>query len=142
MQELAASPFRRGRFLLSLVAAGRKNYLSHMTRAINALFLSLLLAFTSLSFASARGQNPDLGTEIVICTGVGMTTITLGADGEPIETTHICPDGTSIFSASFTLPVIEQPQTRLVARVTMDAVTPLITLEELSPSARGPPALV
>ena len=113
-----------------------------MLRLISALFLSLTLAFTSYSMAVARGQSPDIGTDIVICTGVGMTTITIGADGEPIKKTHICPDGMSIFAASFSVQAIPVQPVAMQWRITPPADTRTQPQETLSPSARGPPLVV
>ncbi len=111
-------------------------------RAIFAYVLALVLTVTGFSFAQARGVHPDMGMEMVICTGVGMTTITVGPDGAPIETNHVCPDAAQSFVAAFALPVVLRPEARLVGVVTPQ-VTPLVgSHQELSPSARGPPALV
>ncbi|SPF75203.1 hypothetical protein ALP8811_00188 [Aliiroseovarius pelagivivens] len=115
-----------------------------MIRVAFAYVLAFALTITSFALADARGDNPDIGGafEMVLCTGTGMTTITLGPDGEPVESVHLCPDGTSIFAASFALPAMDAPATRLVARTVPSQVTPLVGRDELSPSARGPPALV
>lgn len=115
-----------------------------MIRAVFAYVLALALTVTSFSLAHARGENPDLGAalEMVLCTGTGMTTITLGPDGEPIESVHLCPDGTSIFAASFSLPSLDMPETQVIAHIVPSRAVALPGREELSPSARGPPALV
>lgn len=113
-----------------------------MLRLINTLFLSLTLALTSISMAAARGQNPDMGTDMVICTGVGMTTISIGADGEPVKTTHICPDSLSIFAvalASINTPALPTP---VQWRAAPPADTLIAPQESLPPSARGPPLAV
>lgn len=107
-----------------------------------AYVLTLVLILTSLSFAAARGTNPDAGTEIVICSGVGMTTITIGPDGQPVEKTHICPDGATIFAADFALPGLERPESLLTAHLVMAVPLPVAARKVLSPSARGPPAPV
>ncbi|HHI70452.1 MAG TPA: hypothetical protein ENJ91_05570 [Rhodobacteraceae bacterium] len=113
-----------------------------MLRLINAFFLSLTLAFTSYSFAVARGENADFGVEMVICTGVGITTITLGPDGEPVEKTHICPDGMMIFASANYVP----PQPALPAVMKWRFVPPAEISEQpqetLAPLARGPPRIV
>lgn len=110
-----------------------------MLRLLNALFLSLTLVLTSYSMAAARGQNPDRGTDMVICTGVGMTTITIGPNGEPVETTHICPDAMSIFAATVAMPnIMAQPGT-LQWRVAFANAPTALAAQTLCPSARGPP---
>ncbi len=102
----------------------------------------MLLAITGLSFAQARGVSPDVGVEMVICSGISMRTVIIGPDGQPVEKTHICPDGSFIFAADFTLPHLVAPTPRLLAAI--QPVAPLIfqSRNELSPSARGPPDLV
>jgi hypothetical protein len=115
-----------------------------MIRAVFAYVLAFALTITSFALADARGENPDMNgaCEMVLCTGTGMTTITLGPDGEPIESVHLCPDGTSIFAASFSLAVAETPESRMIARIVPSRAVALPGRDELSPSARGPPALV
>lgn len=115
-----------------------------MIRAVFAYVLAFALTITSFALADARGENPDMNGafEMVLCTGTGMTTITLGPDGEPIESVHLCPDGTSIFAAAFLLPSLDMPETRVIARIVPSRTVALPGRDELSPSARGPPELV
>ncbi len=112
-----------------------------MLRHLTAYLAVLTLTLASLVLADARGASHDIGTEAVICTGAGMITITLGPDGQPVEAAEPCPDGTSIFAASFALPEMPRPASRLVARIAAPAGATLTTLETLSPSARDPPSL-
>lgn len=112
-----------------------------MFRGLTAYIATLAVVLAGFTLAEARGASHDVGMEIVICSGVGMTTITIGPDGAPIEQTEPCPDGTSIFAASFTLPDLPEPAARLIAVVQPAPGMPLTQQEELSPSARGPPAL-
>jgi hypothetical protein len=112
-----------------------------MIRAALSLVLSLALALASYVLADARGASHDVGLEIVICSGVGMTTISVGPDGQPVEKTEPCPDGTSIFTATFALPELPEPEARLVAWVAPIPGRALAGHDELIPSARGPPAL-
>lgn len=110
-----------------------------MFRMIHTLFLSLALVLTSYSMAVARGQNPDIGTDMVICTGVEMTTVSIGPDGEPIETIHICPDAMAGFAAILaTQKILAQP-TAMQWRVTLPKTRITQPAETLSASARGPP---
>jgi len=60
-------------------------------RRLLALSLALILAATSLTMAVARGQARVAG-EIVICSGLGVTVITVDAQGNPTGPAHICPD--------------------------------------------------
>lgn len=111
-------------------------------RIVIALSLSLMLALSGAILAGAKGASHDIGMEVVICSGVGMTTITIGPDGEPIETKEVCPDGHSTFGATFALPAPQRPQLRLVAHVSRTPVALLSPRFELVPSARGPPLTV
>lgn len=113
-----------------------------MTRAIAAYVLSMILAVTGLSLATARGTAPDIGVEVVICSGVGMTTITLGPDGEPVKQTHLCPDAVALFAATFSVPALGEPQIRLLAYLSLPAPVLEGSRDELTPSARGPPVPV
>ncbi|MBV7408602.1 hypothetical protein [Maritimibacter sp. DP1N21-5] len=108
-------------------------------RATFAFVLSCLIALSGVILADARGANHDIGAEIVICSGVGMTTITIGPDGELIETKEPCPDGSSVFAAAFVLPDLPRPFERLVASVESPAPILHVARHELTPTARGPP---
>ncbi|WP_457650385.1 hypothetical protein [Profundibacter sp.] len=110
-----------------------------MLRLINALFLSLTLGITSISMAVARGQNSDIGTDIVICTGVGITTITVGPDGQPVKKIHLCPDGISLFTVAFSAPDVVVVPNVMVWRLALPADTVILPQEAPSPAARGPP---
>ncbi|MCK8465343.1 hypothetical protein MUY35_15900 [Aliiroseovarius sp. S1339] len=115
-----------------------------MIRALFAYVLALTLTVTSFSLANARGSNPDIGNAIdmVICTGIGMTVLTVGPDGEPIESVHLCPDGAQIFAAAFTVPTVHMPEDRLVMRIVALRAESHIGRTGLTPSARGPPTLI
>ncbi len=113
-----------------------------MFRLIHALLLSLTLALTSYSMAMARGQSPDIGTDMVICTGVGMITMTIGADGEPVKATHICPDAMSIFAATLAAPALPIQPTAMGWRAAPFTDATTAPQETLSPSARAPPLVV
>ena len=113
---------RRGRF----IALPRRNplywlcarhYPFGMLRGLTAYIAALALTLASFVLADARGASHDMGYEAVICTGMGMVTITLGPDGQPIETAEPCPDGTSIFAASFALPAMHMPDAQLLAEL-------------------------
>jgi len=113
-----------------------------MLRLIHALFLSLTLVLTSYSMAVARGQSSDIGTDMVICTGVGMITVTIGPDGEPVEATHICPDAMSIFAAGFATVDLPVQASQMQWRIKVPAGAAALSRETLTPSARGPPLAV
>ena len=60
-------------------------------RALLAISLALLLAATSQTMAVARGQARVAG-DVVICSGYGITTISVDENGDPVGPAHICPD--------------------------------------------------
>lgn len=115
-----------------------------MIRAVSAYVLVLMLVAASFTLAHARGSSPDLGKamDMVICTGVGMVTVLVGPDGEPIESVHLCPDGAQVFAAAFAVPVVHSPEARIVARITPLRSASYQGRATLTPSARGPPAQV
>ncbi len=115
-----------------------------MIRVVFAYALTLVLAAASFSLAHARGSSPDVDNAIdmVICTGVGITTITVGPDGDPIESVHLCPDGAQIFAAAFAVPVVHMPEARLITRIVPLRAASFLGRPTLTPSARGPPALI
>ncbi len=54
--------------------------------------LALLIAVTSQQMAMARGMARDASGQVILCTGQGVVTVTLDAQGEPMGPVHICPD--------------------------------------------------
>ena len=112
-----------------------------MLRGLTAYIAALALTLASFVLADARGASHDMGFDAVICTGMGMVTVTIGPDGQPIEQAEPCPDGTSIFAANFALPEMPRPEARLLAQLVRPTGAPLFEQHELSPAARGPPAL-
>ncbi|WP_421905033.1 hypothetical protein [Mameliella sp.] len=59
------------------------------------ILLAMVLAFTGLSAAYARGQADPAGS-IVICRGLTVVTILVDAEGQPVEPPHICPDAATV----------------------------------------------
>ncbi len=125
-----------------LAAGCAAGYLQHMLRFITAFSLSLTLALTSYSMAVARGQSSDIGTDMVICTGVGMITMTIGADGEPVETAHVCPDAMSIFGTVILVQEMPVQMVTLQWRTTVPETVIGQPQETLAPLARGPPLVI
>lgn len=63
-----------------------------LTRALSLVFLVLTLIAGSASMATARHQARGV-TSLVICSGFGLTTVTLDAQGNPVESKPVlCPD--------------------------------------------------
>ena len=113
-----------------------------MLHRVTAFFLSALLALTGITLADARGEDPVIGAELVICSGTTFTTITIGPDGQPLEENAPCPDGTALFAATFTLPDLVPPTPRLLAVLNPELPRLCRPAGAPSPSARGPPVLV
>lgn len=70
---------------------GRTRAMQAITRITLTLALALSVALASIGHAQARHQAHGT-TAMVICTGGGLTRITLNANGEPVELTLPCPD--------------------------------------------------
>lgn len=106
------------------------------------LLLAVIVAFSSVQMAVARGQAAPAGS-MVICAGQGFVTVLVDAEGQPTGAVHLCPDcALSLFSA----PLPEIPQTPVVlARTSPDwpcigsafHATPALTQ-----NARAPPCLI
>lgn len=106
------------------------------------LILALVVALTSGTMAVARGQVRS-GDRIVICSGLGIVTVEVDAQGNPVGPVHICPDCALSFLAHLdtVAPSVLRPLTPglgLLAspqRLASGRAVPM-------PRARGPPALV
>lgn len=111
-------------------------------RNITVLGLALLIGFTSIQFAAARGQSPAVGM-MEICTGTGPVHILVDENGEPTGGVMLCPDYALAFFADVwgALPqAIWDAQWQAIL-VSQGAIR-LITNDVLLAQARGPPILV
>ena len=73
--------------------------MTQFLRALSGAILVVVLALTSLTMATARGQ-ARMAEQVVICSGYGMVTIALDPEGRPAGPLQICPDCTlSLFVA-------------------------------------------
>jgi hypothetical protein len=112
-------------------------------RPLTALALSLMLAFTGIGLAAARGQ-AMAGGQVVLCSGAaGAVTLTLDAQGRPAGPAHICPDMALGLIAALGLPdpgVIRTPS-RADALVVASFVQ-RSALPRPAASARGPPSVI
>lgn len=60
-------------------------------RSVFTLFFALLLALTSVTLAVGQHAMPQ-GMTMVICTDMGAQTLTLDANGNPVQPAHSCID--------------------------------------------------
>lgn len=65
--------------------------MTRMYRIAAGIFLSLMLALTSVSMAAARGMPVPVDT-MVICAGGVMQVVPMDAEGQPTGPAHLCPD--------------------------------------------------
>ncbi|OOY32951.1 hypothetical protein [Thioclava sp. F36-6] len=103
---------------------------------------ALMLAMTSMTMAVARGQARVAG-EVVLCTGYGVTTVSVDAEGKPTSPAHICPDMVLAMMAAVALaPALPAPP-RGEGR-SVETVEPETAQAQavLVPRARGPPVTV
>jgi hypothetical protein len=71
--------------------------------------LCTLLAVTGLGLAQARGSVGPLD-RVEICHGLGTEIIVIDAEGKPVKTPHLCPDGIGLISlAGFLPPALPAP---------------------------------
>jgi len=112
-------------------------------RTLSLVGLVLVLVTGSVTMASARHQARAVG-ETVICTGYGLATIALDADGNPTGPVILCPDCMPALAAlTETPPPGAQRPTRLTPMRFASIEAPSPTLP--APShflSRAPPAAV
>lgn len=65
--------------------------MAKLVRSLSVVALALSLALASIGFVQARHLAAGAQT-LVICTGYGLVSITIDADGNPVEHTLPCPD--------------------------------------------------
>lgn len=113
-----------------------------MRGAITAWLLALVLALTSVTATVARAQAAG-ATEMVICSGLGITTITVDAEGNPTGPMHDCPLCLAAMGAALlpALPVADRPLSRGL-RIDRPADVAGWVRPAPAPLARGPPATV
>lgn len=106
-----------------------------------AVLLALLLGVSALGFGMARGQAPQAG-QIVICTGQGIVTISIDADGKPVERHTLCPDAALTLMAAVATapPVVAADDLPASWRNWPAATRAPRVFPPLAGSARAPPA--
>jgi hypothetical protein len=103
------------------------------------LFLILMLALTSQGLAAARGQ-PRAVSELVICAGAAVITLSVDRDGQPVKHSDFCPDMAPQLLAGVSvdapLPVVRAGAARAVLFM---PVTRIAGRDAPSAQARDPP---
>jgi hypothetical protein len=116
-------------------------------KPIARLFLTLALALTLGlgAIASAQARHQAAGQHsIVICTGYGLVTITLDADGNPVKRILPCPDCVPL-QTGLPLDVVALPTCPAVFRAMVSlSQTDLLSAQPAGHwhFARAPPDLV
>ncbi len=109
-------------------------------RRFAGLVLALAVALTSVTMALARGQMRDAAGSVIICSGAGVVSIQLDADGNPVGPVHVCPDcalgALAWIELGAALPQPDPAEYRL--SFVIDAVS-RTGLARSEPRARGPP---
>lgn len=114
-----------------------------MMRVILSLILSLVLALASGTMAVARTQASAFG-QITICSGYGIVTVSVDAEGNPVGPVHPCPDCLTGVMLAGPLPmaiVASQPLSRAVRLPHGTAQLPGARAVPVA-RARGPPQQV
>ena len=104
---------------------------------------ALILMIGTLQIAHARGMAPAID-EMVICTGHGIVTIGLDAEGNPTGEIFYCPDcastAISLPNVATTLPDAQILRFTIASAKAAPVLAPVFAPH--SPPARGPPLFV
>jgi hypothetical protein len=112
-------------------------------RPFGGLILALVLALTSVTMAQARGQAMAVG-QIVICSGGGIVSVPVDAEGRPTGPAHLCPDcALGLFAAAPAAfgVLVRSADWRPQAPLPVPGIAPAAPTKTPQ-SARGPPAPV
>ena len=111
-------------------------------RSLLAIVLALLMAVTSVTMAVARGQTRVAG-EVVICSGYGLTTISVDQFGNEVTEVQICPDmALGLLAMLAHVPTtIERPAGRASDLILVEPRL-LHSRSYVAVRARGPPVAV
>jgi hypothetical protein len=114
-----------------------------MMSALSAIFLSLALALASVTMATARAQSASVAGEITICSGYGVVSVAVDADGNPVGPVHPCPDCLAGLHLAMlpTAPATALPPQRSV-RLAQPRAGAQHTQTVLQPKSRGPPVVI
>lgn len=95
-----------------------------MARTLAVVALALSVALASIGFVQARHLAAGAQT-LVICTGYGLVSITIDADGNPVEHTLPCPDCVITGAAGLPEPMMVAAATARAYRVQWNADAPV-----------------
>lgn len=115
-----------------------------MMRILFSLVLSLVLALASGTMAVARAQGSGGVGQITICSGYGVVSISVDAEGNPVGPVHPCPDCLAGAMLAGPLPLgitLAQPLSR-TERLALVAGQRVTSLALPVARARGPPLQV
>lgn len=132
-------PMRSG---LRGLRPGAYNRAMSRLRPLLTFCLALAVAVTSLTMAVARGQAMPVG-EMVICSGYGVTSVSVDAEGKPVGVLHPCPKCLSALA----LWLAPAPPGALPAPAGESRLAPVApatlfaSADPASPRARSPPVL-
>ena len=111
-------------------------------RPLLACLLSLVIAFTGLQAASARGNTAPVGA-VELCLGAVVVTVLVDATGAPVERVHLCPDGAFLlFAAAGSGSDHAAPLSCWVRGVACPVVCLAVQAEPPTAQARGPPEVL
>ena len=113
-----------------------------ITRALSLIFLVLVLVSGAVTMASARHQMRAVG-QTIVCTGYGITTITLDAHGNPVPAGPLilCPDCVPALAAltDATHPLAPAPTRAAPMHFGQRNVTPFAPDAPVHCHSRAPP---
>lgn len=113
-----------------------------MRRIAISLVLSVVLGLASLTMAVARAQSAAVDGQITICSGYGVVSVSVDANGNPVGPVHPCPDCLAhLLLATLPAPqVAAEPLPRLSRLSVVEPPTRLAQYD-IPPKSRGPPAI-
>lgn len=114
--------------------------LRHFTlRHVTLAGLALAMVLTALTVGHARGQARVAG-QIVLCVGTQVVTVSVDASGQPVTTTHACPDGILALAGPL-VAAVALPLPGAVARALSHRAPDLSapSLRPIEDRARAPP---
>jgi hypothetical protein len=104
--------------------------------------LALGMIVTALSVGHARGQARVAG-EVVLCVGTQVVTVTVDENGQPVTSTHTCPDGVLKLAAPLASPaVVTRPLVLLPVGFVLPESSSAVSVAVIEWKARAPPRLV